>query len=157
MVLCNLKGVLYIRHLVAVALILFASACDAPPKGASVSPPTGAGLDRSAEPQFPTQPPKQLIPTQHGACRFEERDPAERPRSLMQTNYSSNMIFWADKHSGLWGHSNGFIDEGMVLPGKRIVAVREGMKDLWISPNRDGPIYLYSGPGIFECRQQGAR
>jgi hypothetical protein len=78
-------------------------------------------------------------------------------RAWRQINYSSNMIFWADKRSGLWDHSNGFIDEGMVLSGKRIVAVHEGMKDLWIFANRDGPIYLYSGPEIFECRQPSAR
>jgi hypothetical protein len=63
------------------------------------------------------------------------------------------MIFWADKGAALWDHPNGFIDEGMVLPGCRIVAEREGLPDLCIYPNRDGPIYLYSGPEIFECRQ----
>jgi hypothetical protein len=157
MVLGTLKGVAHIRYLVTVALILFASACDAPPKGEPVAPPSSARIERSAEPHLPSPPPKQLIPTQNGVCRFEERDPAERPRSLTQTNYKSNMIFWADKRSGLWDHSNGFIDEGMILPAKRIVAVREGMKDLWISPNRDGPIYLYSGPEIFECRQHSKR
>ena len=36
---------------------------------------------------------------------------------------------------------------------ERIVAAREGMKDLWIFPNRDCPIYLHSGPEIFACSQ----
>jgi hypothetical protein len=38
-----------------------------------------------------------------------------------------------------------------VIPGKRIVAARAGMKDLWISPGRPGDIMLYSGPDQFEC------
>ena len=84
-------------------------------------------------------------------CRFEERDPAERPRGLIQTNYRSNMIFWADRGVPLWDHPFNFTDEGMVIPGKRIVAAREGMKDLWISPEGDGDIMLYSGPDRFEC------
>lgn len=101
---------------------------------------------------------KKLIPTSDGICRFEERDPRERPSGLIQTNRQSNMIFWADHGAGLWDHPNGLMyDEGMVIPGKRIVAAREGMKDLWISPAVEGPIYLYSGPEIFECRRPSAR
>jgi hypothetical protein len=61
------------------------------------------------------------------------------------------MIFWADRGAVLWDHPNGFTDEGMVIPGKRIVAAREGMKDLWISPAFDGDIMLFSGPDRFEC------
>ncbi|MWV27134.1 hypothetical protein [Aurantiacibacter rhizosphaerae] len=101
----------------------------------------------------PPSPPKKLEPNRNGVCLFEERDPSERPDTLIRTNRSSNMIFWADEGAALWDHANGFIDEGMVLPGFRIVAAREGLPDLWIYPNRDGPIYLYSGPEVFECRQ----
>jgi hypothetical protein len=97
------------------------------------------------------RPPKRLYPKRNGICRFEERAPADRPRELIQTNYRSNMIFWADRGAVLWDHPNGFTDEGMVIPGKRIVAAREGMKDLWISPAFDGDIMLFSGPDRFEC------
>ena len=107
----------------------------------------------ATEPLFPPSSPKKLVPTRNGVCRFEERNPAERPGELIATNRDSNMIFWADEGAALWDHPNGFIDEGMVIPGKRIVAAREGMKDLWIFPNRDGPIYLHSGPEIFACSQ----
>lgn len=109
----------------------------------------------ATEPLRPPSPPKKLQPTQNGVCRFEERDPSERPKVLIATNRNSNIIFWADEGAALWDHPNGFIDEGMVLPGFRIVAEREGLPDLWIYPDRDGPIYLYSGPEIFECRQPG--
>jgi hypothetical protein len=115
--------------------------------------PPDARITHATEPLRPPSPPKKLQPTRNGVCRFEERDPSERPKVLIATNHSSNMIFWADKGAALWDHPNGFIDEGMVLPGFRIVAEREGLPDLWIYPNRDGPIYLYSGPEIFECRQ----
>ena len=118
-------------------------------------PPLLPGMQAQSTtgPLFPPSPPKKLVPTRNGVCRFEERDPSERPRELMATNRDSNMIFWADEGAALWDHPNGFIDEGMVIPGKRIVAAREGMKDLWIFPNRDGPIYLHSGPEIFACSQ----
>ncbi|GAA5053515.1 hypothetical protein GCM10023208_15570 [Erythrobacter westpacificensis] len=109
----------------------------------------------ATEPFRLPSPPKKLQPAQNGVCRFEERDPSERPKVLIATNRNSNMIFWADEGAALWDHPNGFIDEGMVLPGFRIVAEREGLPDLWIYPDRDGPIYLYSGPEIFECRQPG--
>jgi|TARA_B100000378_G_scaffold63211_1_gene47312 hypothetical protein len=120
------------------------------------SPPPllpGMQTQSATEPLFPPSPPKKLVPTRNGVCRFEERNPAERPGELIATNRDSNMIFWADEGAALWDHPNGFIDEGMVIPGKRIVAAREGMKDLWIFPNRDGPIYLHSGPEIFACSQ----
>lgn len=115
-------------------------------------PPGLLRSDASADAsQLPPQPPKRLIPSRNGVCRFEERDTAERPSELLRTNHSSNMIFWADRGAALWDHANGFTDEGMVIPGKRIVAAREGMKDLWISPAYDGDIMLYSGPDKFEC------
>ena len=118
-------------------------------------PPLLPGMQThsATEPLFPPSPPKKLVPARNGVCRFEERNPAERPSELIATNHNSNMIFWADEGAALWDHPNGFIDEGMVIPGKRIVAAREGMKDLWIFPNRDGPIYLHSGPEIFACSQ----
>ncbi|MXP15712.1 hypothetical protein GRI44_13230 [Altererythrobacter confluentis] len=127
--------------------------------GNPVNPPPPSPLPPSAlisfatEPVYPAAPPKKLEPTRNGVCRFEERDPAERPSELIDTNRASNMIFWADEGAALWDHPNGFVDEGMVVPGFRIVAEREGLPDLWIFPNRDGPIHLYSGPEIFECRQ----
>lgn len=113
--------------------------------------PPLALLKMSEQVQLPPRPAKLVIPNRNGVCRFEERDPAERPRDLIQTNHGSNMIFWADRGAALWDHANGFTDEGMVIPGKRIVAARKGMKDLWISPGRDGDIMLYSGPDRFEC------
>ena len=127
--------------------------------GNPVNPPPPPPLlpamqsESATEPLFPPSPPKKLMPTRNGVCRFEEHDPAGRPRELIATNRDSNMIFWADEGAALWDHPNGFIDEGMVIPGKRIVAAREGVKDLWIFPNRDGPIYLHSGPEIFACSQ----
>jgi hypothetical protein len=118
---------------------------------ASASPGAPADYD------LQHQPPKKLEPTRNGVCRFEERDPSKRPNGLIPTNHSSNMIFWADRGAMLWDHANGFVDEGMVIKGPRIVAVREGMKDLWIFPAKEGDIYLYSGPEIFECRQPAAK
>lgn len=115
--------------------------------------PPQARITQATDPVRPQPPPKRLQPTRNGVCRFEERDPSKRPRELIRTNRASNMIFWADEGADLWDHPNGFIDEGMVAPGFRIVAEREGLPDLWIYPDRDGPIYLYSGPEIFECRQ----
>jgi hypothetical protein len=91
------------------------------------------------------------VPKRNGVCHFEERDPTERPKGLIQTNFYSNMIFWADSGAALWDHPYGLTDEGMVIPGKRIVAARDGMKDLWITPARDGDIMLFSGPERFEC------
>ena len=117
-------------------------------------PPTPSQASPTAE-TFPLPPPKLLQPNRNGVCRFEERDPSERPRELIQTNHGSNMIFWADRGAVLWDHPNGFTDEGMVIPGKRIVAARKGMKDLWISPARDDDIMLYSGTDRFECRIRG--
>ena len=115
--------------------------------------PASALPDAPADHDLQRPPPKKLKPTRNGVCRFEERDPSERPNGLIQTNFFSNMIFWADRGAALWDHPNGFVDEGMVIPGPRIVAAREGMKDLWIFPAKEGDIYLYSGPDIFECRQ----
>lgn len=66
------------------------------------------------------------------------------------------MIFWADRGAALWHHPNDSLDEGMVVAGKRIVAQREGLPDLWISPARKGDIMIYSGPAIFQCRVQMA-
>lgn len=119
-----------------------------PPMPPPRLPPSDVSANAS---RLPPQPPKRLIPNRNGVCRFEERDPADRPTELVRTNHSSNMIFWADRGAALWDHANGFTDEGMVIPGKRIVAAREGMKDLWISPAHDGDIMLYSGPEKFEC------
>lgn len=120
--------------------------------GNAIQPPPPPQASMPVRPdKAPAPPPKRLEPKRNGVCRFEERDPAERPRELIRTNHSSNMIFWADRGAGLWDHANGFTDEGMVIPGKRIVAARDGMKDLWISPARDADIMLYSGPDRFEC------
>ena len=117
-----------------------------------------AQSDASVPPDSPGPIRKQLIPNENGVCRFEERDPQDRPSGLIQTNRGANMVFWADRGAALWDHPNGLIyDEGMVIPGKRIVAARAGMQDLWISPAVAGPIYLYSGPEIFECRRPSAR
>ena len=124
-----------------------------PPPPQPLPPEARLRIHKSSASDLPPRPPKKLVPTPNGVCRFEERDPAERPESLIATNRDSNMIFWADEGAALWDHPNGFIDEGMVIPGKRVVAAREGMKDLWIFPNRDGPIYLHSGPEIFACSQ----
>ena len=124
-----------------------------PPPPQPLPPEARLRINETTAPDLPPRPPKKLVPTRNGVCRFEERDPSERPRELIATNRDSNMIFWADEGAALWDHPNGFIDEGMVIPGKRIVAAREGMKDLWIFPNRDGPIYLHSGPEIFACSQ----
>jgi hypothetical protein len=123
-----------------------------PPPPPLRSPAPSLQNDVSAEPSnFPAQPPKRLIPQSNGVCRFEERDPTERPAGLERNNYGSNMSFWADRGALLWDHSNGNVNEAMVLPGKRIVAARDGMKDLWISPAKAGHITLYSGPERFEC------
>ena len=124
-----------------------------PPPPAPPAPPAQASRENSvpAAAAIPARPPKLLTPRRNGVCRFEERDPAQRPRGLIRTSHGSNMIFWADEGAVLWDHPNGFTDEGMVIPGKRIVAAREGMKDLWISPAWDGDIMLYSGPDRFEC------
>lgn len=127
------------------------------PQAAQVNPPPpplppGEGPTGA---EAPPRPPKLLEPNRNGVCRFVERDPARRPKELIQTSLQSNMIFWADRGAALWDHANGFTDEGMVIPGKRIVAAREGMKDLWISPARDGDIMLYSGPDRFECVPRG--
>jgi len=128
-----------------------------PPPPPLPPPGGGRGAAPAAVERLPAPPPKLLEPNRNGVCRFVERDPAERPRDLIQTNFRSNMIFWADRGAALWDHANGFTDEGMVIPGKRIVAAREGMKDLWISPARDADIMLYSGPDRFECvlREEG--
>jgi hypothetical protein len=123
------------------------------PQAAPVNPPPPP-LPPSKVPavvEAPPRPPKLLVPNRNGVCRFVEREPAQRPKDLIQTSFQSNMIFWADRGAALWDHPNGFTDEGMVIPGKRIVAAREGMKDLWISPAREGDIMLYSGPDRFEC------
>ena len=122
--------------------------------------PTSHASDPSGAPtnyDLQRPPPKMLEPTRNGVCRFEERDPSERPNGLIQTNHSSNMIFWADRGAMLWDHENGFVDEGMVVPGPRIVVARKGMKDLWISAAKEGDIYIYSGPDVFECRQPVAK
>ncbi|MDG5752360.1 hypothetical protein P8R33_14690 [Qipengyuania sp. XHP0211] len=124
-----------------------------PPPPQPLPPEARLRINESAAPDLPPRPRKKLVPARNGVCRFEERDPSERPRELIATNRDSNMIFWADEGAALWDHPNGFIDEGMVIPGKRIVAARERMQDVWIFPNRDGPIYLHSGPEIFACSQ----
>jgi hypothetical protein len=127
-----------------------------PPPTPAPPPPAGPRSNPSADAgDMPAPPPKLLSPRRNGVCRFEERDPAQRPKELIRTNRGSNMIFWADEGAVLWDHPNGFTDEGMVIPGKRIVAAREGMKDLWISPAWDGDIMLYSGPDRFECVPRG--
>lgn len=120
-------------------------------------PPPLPPSEVPADAEAPPRPPKLLEPNRNGVCQFVERDPAKRPDELIQTNHSSNMIFWADRGAALWDHANGFTDEGMVIPGKRIVAARKGMKDLWISPARDGDIMLYTGPDRFECVPRGDR
>lgn len=143
--------------------ILLAACSQPSDAGADQSrgPPVPADLaqsDASAQSDFSAPIRKKLIPTSNGICRFEERDPRDRPTGLIQTNWHSNVIFWTDRGAGLWDHPNGLIyDEGMVIPGKRIIAARDGMKDLWISPAVEEPIYLYSGPEIFECRQPSTR
>ena len=126
-----------------------------PPPPPPAPPPPSATNSPAVAQRDPHRPPKLLTPKRNGICRFEERDPALRPRELIRTNRRSNMIFWADDGAVLWDHSNGYTDEGMVIPGKRIVAAREGMKDLWISPAWDGDIMLYSGPNRFECVPRG--
>ncbi|MXO76172.1 hypothetical protein GRI40_13215 [Altererythrobacter aerius] len=60
------------------------------------SPPPllpGMQTQSATEPLFPPSPPKKLVPARNGVCRFEERNPAERPGELIATNRDSNMIF----------------------------------------------------------------
>ena len=142
------------RHATECAKLGLTSNPVNPPPPPPPPPDTPAQLSADLE-AAPPQPPKLLTPKRNGVCRFEERDPARRPRELIRTNRGSNMIFWADEGAVLWDHPNGYTDEGMVIPGKRIVAAREGMKDLWISPAWDGDIMLYSGPDRFECVPRG--
>lgn len=144
-----------IRALFLVLFVLLTTGCDKLPKADSDANDAEFEATPSSfkRPLRPSPTSKQLQPTLNGVCRFEEHDPSERPSDLIRTNHASNMIFWADKGAYLWDHPNGLIDEGMVVPGFRIVAARDGLPDLWIYPNRDGPIYLFSGPDIFECRQ----
>ena len=121
----------------------------------SVDQGLGYGGVSAVPPPPPAPAPQRRIkraePNRNGICRFEERDRGARPKGLVQTNFHSNVIFWADRGAALWDHPNGEIDEGMVIPGKRIIAAREGMKDLWISPGRPGDIMLFSGPDRLEC------
>lgn len=95
-------------------------------------------------------PAMKLIPTNNGACAFEERSPDDRPNGLEHSNYNSNIIFYHKPGKMGWDHSNGYTREAYIKNGTTIIAARKDMPDLWIRANSNNTI-LYSGPDLLQC------
>ena len=95
----------------------------------------------------------ELQPTRNGVCTFTERPAGSKPADYVRTAWSGNIDLWDDYETLLHDHAIGFV-ESTFAKAKPVVAVRDGLPDLWIEPqirSPDEPIVLYIGPDRFEC------
>ena len=76
---------------------------------------------------------QQLTPTSDANCRFTERPASERPEGLEVQAWSGNMDLMAEGEVLGHDHAIGFV-ESFFMADRPVIAVRDGMPDLWIEP-----------------------
>ena len=94
---------------------------------------------------------QQLTPTSDENCTFTERPASERPEGLRVQAWSGNMDLLAEGEVLGHDHAIGFV-EAFFMEDRPVVAVRDGMPDLWIEP--DAPhdkVTLRIGADEFVC------
>ena len=92
---------------------------------------------------------QQLEPTSEENCRFTQRPASERPEGLRVQAWSGNMDLLADGEVLGHDHAIGFV-EAFFMNDTPVIAVRDGMDDLWIEPLFDDVI-LRIGADEFVC------
>ncbi len=92
-----------------------------------------------------------LDPQESGACSFTEKPPEDRPREYVLTAWSGNLDLYTPRDTLEHRRGEGFI-ESAFLHSRPIVAVRQGMDDLWIEPLGEN-VVLYIGADELTCRR----
>lgn len=115
-------------------------------RGSAQEPSLAAGGSTDPSPNYQDA----MVPEADAKCDFEERDPADRPRSFVAASHSSNIIFYQRPGGPLWSDidPNGAIAE--LEANELIVAARYRMPDLWIRP-KAGRVTLEAGERRLTC------
>ncbi|MBH5323206.1 hypothetical protein [Aurantiacibacter sediminis] len=97
---------------------------------------------------------QQLTPTSSDNCTFTERPASERPDGLDVQAWSGNMDLLGEGDVLAHDHAIGFV-EAFFMADSPVIAVRDGMPDLWIEPlaPRD-EVTLIIGPDKFYCHRR---
>ena len=98
---------------------------------------------------------QQLTPTSEANCTFTERPASERPDGLRVQAWSGNMDLLAEGDVLGHDHAIGFV-EAFFMVDRPVIAVRDGMPDLWIEPmppHRD--VTLRIGADELVCVRSG--
>lgn len=94
---------------------------------------------------------QRLTPSQSGGCSFTEKPPSARPTDLKVLASSGNMDLLGRGNLLAHDHAIGFVESSWVAD-RPVIAVRQGMSDLWIDP-RDpwDKVTLIIGADRFYC------
>ena len=98
---------------------------------------------------------QQLTPTSEANCTFTERHVNERPEGLSVQAWSGNMDLLAEGEVLGHDHAIGFV-EAFFMEDRPVIAVRDGMPDLWIEPMPPHEkVTLRIGADEFVCVRSG--
>lgn len=93
----------------------------------------------------------QLEPQESEACLFTEKPPEDRPSEYVLTAWSGNLDLYTPRDTLEHRRGEGFI-ESEFMHSRPVVAVRQGMDDLWIEPVGQN-VVLYIGADELTCRR----
>lgn len=98
-----------------------------------------------------------LQPTRNGVCRFTEKPNGSVPAGYVLSAWSGNIDLWNTWDGLLHDHAIG-LAEASFGSSEPVVAVRQGLPDLWIVPVGDPQtIILFIGENRFECMRRGGK
>lgn len=95
-----------------------------------------------------------LEPQPSNACKFTEKPPEDRPSEYVLTAWSGNLDLYTPRDTLEHRRGEGFI-ESEFMRSRPIVAVRQGMDDLWIEPVGED-VVLFIGEDELTCRRDEA-
>lgn len=95
-----------------------------------------------------------LEPQESEACDFTEKPPKDRPAEYVLTAWSGNLDLYTPRDTLEHRRGEGFI-ESAFMHSRPVVAVRQGMDDLWIEPVGEN-VVLYIGADELTCRRDEA-
>ncbi|MCA1662391.1 MAG: hypothetical protein LC648_09700 [Novosphingobium sp.] len=98
-----------------------------------------------------------LQPIRNGVCRFTEKPRGSVPAAYIRSAWSGNMDLWNEWDGMLHDHAIGFV-EASFGSNAPVIAVRQGLPDLWIEPVGDPSlIILFIGEERFQCVRRKPR
>ena len=93
-----------------------------------------------------------LEPQASDACTFTAKPPSDRPNEYVLTAWSGNLDLYTPRDTLEHRRGEGFIQSAF-MRSRPVVAVRDGMDDLWIEPVGEN-VVLYIGADELTCRTE---